>query len=69
MGVKFVSPKPGDAVAVVARSVEAREDEEAEDGEPNGEPDAVESSDPVSDATIEGTGEEPTPDADGESES
>src|SRR4051794_19177868 len=27
MGVKFVSPKPGDAVAVVARSVEAREDE------------------------------------------
>jgi DNA gyrase subunit A len=28
MGVKFVSPKGGDAVAVVARSVESREDEE-----------------------------------------
>ncbi len=27
MGVKFVSPKNGDSVAVVARSVEAREDE------------------------------------------
>jgi DNA gyrase subunit A len=27
MGVKFVSPKKGDSVAVVARSVEAREDE------------------------------------------
>jgi DNA gyrase subunit A len=27
MGVKFVSPKKGDAVAVVARAVEAREDE------------------------------------------
>jgi DNA gyrase subunit A len=26
--VKFVTPKKGDAVAVVARSVEAREDEE-----------------------------------------
>lgn len=29
-GVKFVSPKSGDAVAVVARSVEARDEEEAE---------------------------------------
>jgi DNA gyrase subunit A len=28
MGVKFVSPKPGDAVAVVARSVEARVEDE-----------------------------------------
>jgi DNA gyrase subunit A len=27
MGVKFVSPKNGDSVAVVARSVEAREEE------------------------------------------
>ena len=30
MGVKFVGPKSGDSVAVVARSVESREDEEAE---------------------------------------
>ncbi|MEI2715124.1 MAG: DNA gyrase subunit A [Nocardioides sp.] len=29
MGVKFVTPKSGDSVAVVARSVEAKEDEEA----------------------------------------
>ena len=28
MGVKFVTPKPGDAVAVVARSVEAKVDED-----------------------------------------
>ena len=27
MGVKFVTPKAGDAVAVVARSVEAKVDE------------------------------------------
>ena len=31
MGVKFVTPKKGDSVAVVARSVEAREDEEVEE--------------------------------------
>ena len=31
MGVKFVTPKDGDAVAVVARSVEAKVDEEVED--------------------------------------
>ena len=30
MGVKFVGPKSGDSVAVVARSVESREDEDAE---------------------------------------
>jgi DNA gyrase subunit A len=30
-GVKFVSPKSGDAVAVVARSVEAREDADEAD--------------------------------------
>src|SRR3954453_4319212 len=36
MGVKFVTPKKGDAVAVVARSVEAAEDENGENGE-NGE--------------------------------
>ena len=28
MGVKFVTPKGGDAVAVVARSVEAKDEEE-----------------------------------------
>jgi DNA gyrase subunit A len=34
MGVKFVTPKPGDAVAVVARSVEAKvEEDEAESAE------------------------------------
>ena len=32
MGVKFVTPKYGDAVAVVARSVEAKVEEELEDG-------------------------------------
>src|ERR687890_12625 len=31
MGVKFVTPKDGDAVAVVARSVEARDEDEAAD--------------------------------------
>jgi DNA gyrase subunit A len=46
MGVKFVTPKAGDAVAVVARSVEAKDDEEP--SEP-----AEESSDQASDATIE----------------
>jgi DNA gyrase subunit A len=32
MGVKFVSPKSGDAVAVVARSVEARVEDEMDSG-------------------------------------
>ncbi|WP_425571515.1 DNA gyrase subunit A [Nocardioides aquiterrae] len=70
-GVKFVSPKAGDAVAVVARSVEAREDEE--NGEENGdEPvqpttgDVGESSDEGTDATIDVT--DPAPEPDGESE-
>ncbi|QIK74911.1 DNA gyrase subunit A [Nocardioides piscis] len=36
-GVKFVNPKSGDAVAVVARSVEAREDAEADETEPSAE--------------------------------
>ncbi|MFC4785876.1 DNA gyrase subunit A [Nocardioides sp. MAHUQ-72] len=52
MGVKFVTPKSGDAVAVVARSVEAREDEE--DGEAVEESPAVES-----DATIDGSASDP----------
>lgn len=55
MGVKFVNPKKGDAVAVVARSVEAREDEvEA--------PTTDNSSDVAQDVTID---EDPT---DGERE-
>ncbi|HEU4811269.1 MAG TPA: DNA gyrase subunit A, partial [Nocardioides sp.] len=33
MGVKFVTPKPGDAVAVVARSVEAKDEEVPESAE------------------------------------
>ncbi|HEY7042927.1 MAG TPA: DNA gyrase C-terminal beta-propeller domain-containing protein, partial [Nocardioidaceae bacterium] len=45
MGVRFVTPKEGDAVAVVARSVEAREEEQT----------VEESSDAGSDATIEAT--------------
>jgi DNA gyrase subunit A len=74
-----VSPKAGDAVAVVARSVEAREDEE--NGEDNGEgdggengeapvqpatTDVAESSDEGTSATIDVT--EPAPEPDGESE-
>jgi DNA gyrase subunit A len=68
MGVKFVTPKAGDAVAVVARSVEAPEADETvdEDGEPIttdgsatdaegvGAPDA-ESPDAASSATIDET--------------
>lgn len=80
-GVKFVSPKKGDAVAVVARSVEAKEaDEEGvEDGADEG-PDlsadqgaegagegSTESPVQAPDATIEGS--EGTNGADGESES
>jgi DNA gyrase subunit A len=42
MGVKFVTPKNGDAVAVVARSVEARETDE----------------EPVAEAVVEGTVDE-----------
>ena len=70
MGVRFVNPKKGDAVAVVARSVEARE-EPAEDapedaaevpaevpadeaGEGTTPPEAAESPDAGDDATIEG---------------
>jgi DNA gyrase subunit A len=68
MGVKFVTPKSGDAVAVVARSVESREDDE-----PAGEdvPTDDESSDTGTDATIvdDATSDEAAgPDTDGESE-
>jgi len=64
MGVKFVTPKGGDAVAVVTRSVESPEevlDEATGAITPPGESGAempteesVESPDVVSDATIEG---------------
>jgi DNA gyrase subunit A len=77
MGVKFVGPKSGDSVAVVARSVESREDEESEaEGDTEGAANAGESSDAGVGATIEGTVSETAPDAtdaaapetDGESE-
>ncbi len=81
MGVKFVSPKSGDAVAVVARSVEAKDEEELEEGDPtvaaDGAADSVvaEASATVDGATIENdepetddSGDAPG-DAPGESES
>ncbi|WP_166135199.1 DNA gyrase subunit A [Nocardioides ochotonae] len=37
-GVKFVSPKSGDSVKVVARSIEAKADQEAEETEPGSGP-------------------------------
>jgi DNA gyrase subunit A len=68
MGVKFVTPKSGDAVAVVTRSVEAKDEDEAAeavgaDGGPEVGPDAgdvvdaeiAESSDVAADATIDET--------------
>ncbi|NYD39977.1 DNA gyrase subunit A [Nocardioides panaciterrulae] len=61
MGVKFVTPKSGDAVAVVARSVEARDDEETEEeisgdnsGDNSGEV-LAESPSSGEDATIDGS--------------
>ncbi|UUW90922.1 DNA gyrase subunit A [Nocardioides sp. WV_118_6] len=84
-GVKFVSPKKGDAVAVVARSVEAKDADEEEGAEgatepgaePGTQPGAEATESPVqgSDATIvesddPGTGETGTSvDESGESES
>ncbi|MGB0099612.1 MAG: DNA gyrase C-terminal beta-propeller domain-containing protein, partial [Nocardioides sp.] len=61
MGVKFVTPKSGDSVAVVARSVEARDEEEAVEEATNG---ALESSDEGTGATIDAT----EPETDGESD-
>jgi DNA gyrase subunit A len=75
MGVKFVTPKAGDAVAVVARSVEAKEEDEGIEAAPeDGVTDATEPAEgPVAespdadvDATIDGTADS---DAHGESES
>jgi DNA gyrase subunit A len=40
MGVKFVTPKEGDAVAVVARSVEAKVEEELEEAAGESDPEA-----------------------------
>ncbi len=70
MGVKFVTPKGGDAVAVVARSVEAREEDEepaaadvTDAAEVSGESSAGagESSDNATDATIETPAPDDTP--------
>jgi DNA gyrase subunit A len=64
MGVKFVTPKKGDAVAVVARSVESKEADELGEDEPGVEPGvadggadlpATESPDVAADATIDET--------------
>ena len=59
MGVKFVSPKKGDSVAVVARSVEAREDDTMDD---NGAEGAEGSADAV---VGNGEGSESQPEATG----
>jgi DNA gyrase subunit A len=76
MGVKFVTPKSGDAVAVVARSVEAKEEEEPaadagevldETGVEPGAADAGESVDVAISATIDET-DTTRPDTLGESE-
>ena len=60
MGVRFVTPKEGDAVAVVARSVETKEAEVLPDdaAEPVDGADA-ESPDAPGDATIDGSGTTP----------
>ncbi|GAB6984450.1 DNA gyrase subunit A [Nocardioides pyridinolyticus] len=68
-GVKFVTPKSGDSVAVVARSVEAKdEDEDAPEGAiedaAEATSDVPESSDEGRDATLEPT----QPETDGESD-
>jgi len=65
MGVKFVTPKEGDAVAVVARSIEAKVEEELEEATGDGDqespveaeetaPTAAESANAEAGATIEG---------------
>ncbi|WP_109507063.1 DNA gyrase subunit A [Nocardioides speluncae] len=65
MGVKFVTPKNGDAVAVVARSVEARVVEEAvEEAAPEGAAETEESEVLGEDATIAGDVVEETGESD-----
>ena len=60
MGVKFVSPKSGDAVAVVARSVEAKDEEEVDaegevvEGSVVETVDSVDSADGETSATVDG---------------
>ena len=68
MGVKFVTPKAGDAVAVVARSVEAKVEEEgsprreeARRGESTVRTSAESSDAQGPDATIDESADEPTP--------
>ena len=64
MGVKFVTPKSGDAVAVVARSVESREEEvlaEGEEGTDESVADSAESPSQGSDATIDESADVATP--------
>ncbi|MGZ4476452.1 MAG: DNA gyrase subunit A [Nocardioides sp.] len=65
-GVKFVSPKKGDAVAVVARSVEARDEDELDEDLVEGETSAEVAAEAEvgSDATIEAN-ETPIEGADG----
>ena len=55
MGVKFVTPKDGDAVAVVARSVEAKVEEELEAEAGRAGDDAEDASEDGSDARETGT--------------
>jgi len=66
MGVKFVTPKKDDAVAVVARSVEARTEEELPEGEPVEDAPAGEETDAATGADVDapeaGDGDE-SPDA------
>jgi len=63
MGVKFVTPKGGDAVAVVARSVEAPETDETPDetGDEDGEPTTTDDS--ATDAEGTGGSDAESPDA------
>jgi DNA gyrase subunit A len=69
MGVKFVSPKGNDAVAVVARSVEAKEEEVlGADAEAEPAEGPAESVEDAASATIETTTETTDPDTTGESE-
>ena len=55
MGVRFVTPKEGDAVAVVARSVETKESDVLPDDAGAADDADVESPDAAGDATIDGS--------------
>jgi DNA gyrase subunit A len=58
MGVKFVTPKDGDAVAVVARSVEAPDNGD-EDGGDEGDPSTTPDPDADADASADAGAESP----------